>query len=122
MDKSVLCWISQKGVDEKIYGDVLRWFGHVDRLENDRITKRVYVRVRTGSRSLGRPRKRWNDTVKDWLRKRALEVRRARKMIHDRSVWRGFVRRNAWGVARVPLTLTICHTCELPELHEALEG
>ena len=33
-----------KSVDEKING-VLRWFGHVERMENDRIAKRVYVEV-----------------------------------------------------------------------------
>ena len=37
-----LCEV-MKGVDEKMDEDVLRWFGHVERMENDRITKRVYV-------------------------------------------------------------------------------
>ena len=32
-----------KGVDERIEEGVLRWFGHEERMENDRITKRVYV-------------------------------------------------------------------------------
>ena len=32
-----------KGVDEMIDEDILRWFGHVERMENDRIAKRVYV-------------------------------------------------------------------------------
>ena len=48
MDKVSNAWIRQlcgitKGVDEKIDKSVLRWFGHVERMENDRITKRVYV-------------------------------------------------------------------------------
>ena len=34
-----------KGVDEKIDVGVLQWFGHVEIMENDRITKRVYVGV-----------------------------------------------------------------------------
>ena len=34
-----------------------------------------------GSRSLGRLRKRWIDTVKDFLRTRGLDVREARKMM-----------------------------------------
>ena len=44
-------------------------------MKNDRITKRVYVRVCAGSRSVGRPQKRWNDTMKDCLKKRGLDVR-----------------------------------------------
>ena len=89
-----------KGVDEKIEGEFPRWFGHVERTENDRFAKRVYVRDCTCSLSMGRPRKIWIDTVKECLEKRGLDFRQARRMIHDRSVWRGFVRRNAWGVAR----------------------
>ena len=54
-----------KGVDEKTDEGVLRWFGHVEKMENDRIAKRVYVEECDGSPSVGRPRKGWNDTVKD---------------------------------------------------------
>ena len=39
-----------------------------------------------GSRSVGRPRKRWIDTVKDCLKKRGLGVRH---VVHNRSVWLG---------------------------------
>ena len=41
------------------------------RKENDRIAKRVYV----GVCSVGRPWKRWIDTVKDYLKKRGLDIR-----------------------------------------------
>ena len=46
MDKVPNAWIRQlcrviKGADEKIDEGVLRWFGHVERMENDRIAKRV---------------------------------------------------------------------------------
>ena len=46
------------GVDEKIDEGVLRWFGRVERMENDRIAKRVYLGGCTGSHSVGRPWKR----------------------------------------------------------------
>ena len=82
-----LCGVA-KGVDEKIDEGVLRWSGHVERMENDRIVKRVYVGECSGSRSVGMARKRWIDTVK----KRGLDVRQARIMVHDRIVWLGFVR------------------------------
>ena len=37
-----LCGVT-KGVDEKIDEGVLPWFGHVERMYNDRIAKRIYV-------------------------------------------------------------------------------
>ena len=64
-------------------------------MENDRIPKRVYVGECDGSRSVGVPQKRWIDTVKECLRKRGVGVRQARRMVQDRSMWRGFVRGNA---------------------------
>ena len=41
-----------KGVDEKIDEGDLRLFGYVERMENDRIVKRVYVGECAGSRSV----------------------------------------------------------------------
>ena len=63
-----------EGVDEKIDECVLRWFSHVERMENDWVN-RVYVGECAGRRSVGKPRKRWIDTVKDCLKKRGLDVR-----------------------------------------------
>ena len=81
---------------------------------------RVYVGEWAGSRSLGRPRKRCTDTVKDCLKKRSLDIRQARIM------WRGFVGGGGECMGRCqgsePLTLTRCHSCELPQLFDALEG
>ena len=51
-----LCRV-MKGVDERIDEGVLRWFDHVERMEEDSIAKRVYV-GECGSRSVGRTRKR----------------------------------------------------------------
>ena len=79
---------------------VRRLLGHVERMLNDTIAKRVYVGECAGSRSVGKPWKRWIDTVKECLKKRGLDVRQARKMVQDRSEWRRLVRRNAWGIAQ----------------------
>ena len=59
-----LCRV-KKGVDEKIDEVVIRWLFHVERMEKSRIAKRVYVGEYASSRSVGRPRKRWINTVKD---------------------------------------------------------
>ena len=53
----MLCGV-RKGLDEGIDEGVLRWFGHVERMERDRIAKRVYVGECAGSRSVSRLRKR----------------------------------------------------------------
>ena len=52
-----LCGV-KKGLDERIDECILRWFGNVERMENDRIAKRVYVGQCASSRSVGRTRKR----------------------------------------------------------------
>ena len=75
-----LCGVT-KGVDER----------NVERMENDSIAKRVYVGECAGIRSVCRPWKRWVDTVKGYLKKTGSDVRHARRMVHDRSVWRVFV-------------------------------
>ena len=54
----------KKGQDERIDEGVLKWFGCVQRMESDRIAKCLYIGVCAGSCSVGRPRKRWIDTVK----------------------------------------------------------
>ena len=48
---------------------------------------------------MGRLRKRWIDTMMDCLKKRDLDIRQARRVGHDKSVWKGFMRGNALGVA-----------------------
>ena len=58
-----LCGVT-KGVDERIDEVMLWWFGHIERMENDSIAKRVYVGECAGSRSVGKPWKRWIDIVK----------------------------------------------------------
>ena len=55
----------RKGLNERIDEGVLRWFGHVKGMERDRVPKRVYVGECPDSHSVGMPRKRWIDTVKE---------------------------------------------------------
>ena len=51
-------------------------------MENDRIPKKVYVEECAGSHSVGRPQRRWIDTMKNCLRKRGLDVRQARRGVN----------------------------------------
>ena len=57
-----LCGV-KKGLKERIDEGVLRCYGRVERMESNRITKRLYVEEWAGSRSVCRPRRRWIDTL-----------------------------------------------------------
>ena len=48
-----LCGV-MKGVDKRIGEGVFRWFSHVERMENDRIPKGVYVGECPDIQSVGR--------------------------------------------------------------------
>jgi hypothetical protein len=42
----------------------MRWAGHVARMGEDRVVHRVLVGKSEGKRTLGRPRRRWEDNIK----------------------------------------------------------
>ena len=49
---------------------------------------------------MGRPQKRWIDTVKECLNKKGLDISQGRRILQDRRESRGFVRESAWDVAQ----------------------
>ena len=46
----------------------LRWAGHVARMEESRSTFKILTGKPTGKRSLGRPRRRWDDNIRMGLK------------------------------------------------------
>ena len=65
MDRVLNAWIREfcrvvKGVDERIEEDVRRLFSHMERMENDRIAKRLYVGECAGSCTVGQV---WKEKV-----------------------------------------------------------
>ena len=53
---------------------VLRWFGHVERMDEHRIARRVLMEEVSGGRVRGRPRLGWMDSVKVALGNRGMTV------------------------------------------------
>ena len=92
-----------KGVNEKIDEGILRWFGRIERMEKERIAKRVYVGVCAGSRSVGRPRKRCIDIVKECLKRFGCQA--------SKECMAGVCEGGCMGRSQgdEPLTLTRCH-------------
>ena len=70
---------------------VLRWFGHVERMDEYRMAKRVLMAEESGGRVRGRPRLGWMDGVKVALGNRLMTVEAARQCAKDRKEWRALV-------------------------------
>ena len=71
--------------------NVLRWFGHVERMEDGRLLKKVVNARVEGRGARGRPRFGWMDGVKKALGER-MGVREARERARNRGEWRRMVR------------------------------
>ena len=68
----------------------LRWFGHGQRMEENRIPKRVlYMNLET-TRPRGRPRNRWLDEVRD--DGRMIGGEEWQEKVYDRVEWKRLLR------------------------------
>lgn len=67
----------------------LRWLGHVQRMGEERVPKKVLYSTPEGSRSVGHPRLRWMEDVEADLRK--MGIRNWRSLAVSRENWRTLV-------------------------------
>ena len=70
---------------------VLRWFGHMERIIEYRMERRLLMAEVSGGRVRGRPRLGWMDGVKVALGNRGMTVEAARHCAKDRKEWRALV-------------------------------
>ena len=70
---------------------VLRWFGHVERIDDYRMARRVLMAEVSGGWVRGRPRFGWMDGVKVALGSRGMTAEDARQCAKDRKLWRALV-------------------------------
>ncbi len=85
---------------EWVKRNTLRWFGHVERMENEEFLKKVYLSNIEGSSRRGRPHERLEDRVKKYLSERRVRgngLEQARKECMDRERWRSFCRGHPFG-------------------------
>ena len=70
---------------------VLRWLGHVERMDDYCMARRVLMAEVSGGRVGGTPRLGWMDGVKVALGNRGMQVEPARQCAKDRKDWRALV-------------------------------
>ena len=84
------------GVVELVKRNTLRWFGHIERMDESVMTKRLYKSSIEGVGVRGRPPVKWQDRVQEYVRERGVNgmrgLEQARKECKDRNRWRLFCR------------------------------
>ena len=67
--------------------NVLRWFGHVERMDNERLMKKVMNAKVDGRNARGRSRFGWMDGVMRALNDRRMDMREASERARNRNEW-----------------------------------
>ena len=75
-------------IREKLRGERLRWFGHVKRREESYIGRRMMKIEIPGKRTRGKPRRRWNDNIKEDMKKAGV----SEEEVENRVRWRMVLR------------------------------
>ena len=73
-----------------IKGQRISWLAHLERMEEDRMPKKIFTQELEGTRRRGRLTKRWKEEVERDLQ--VLGVRRWRELVADRKKWKNIVR------------------------------
>ncbi len=73
---------------EWVKRSTLRWFGNIERMENEEFVKRVYLSSGEGRNRRGRPLGRWEDRVKEYVSVRGNGWKWTRRECTDRERWR----------------------------------
>ena len=68
----------------------ISWLGHLERIEEDRMPKKIFTQKLEGTRRRGRPKKRWKEEVEKDLQ--MLGVRRWRELVADGKKWKDIFR------------------------------
>jgi hypothetical protein len=79
-----------KSIVKWIQGQRIRWLGHLERLEEDRMLKTIFTQEMEVTKRRGWARKGWREEVERDLQ--VLAVRRWRELVTDRTKWRDIVR------------------------------
>jgi len=66
----------------------ISWLGHLERMEEERMPKNIFIQELEGTRRKGRPKKRWKEEVERDLQ--VVRVRKWRKLVMDKKNGRVF--------------------------------
>lgn len=79
--------LGAQAVLEQIGKQQLKWFGHLVRMNKERPVKNIWEARSMKKRNRGRPRKTWNDAVRETLERRGLSWKRASQLARNKKEW-----------------------------------
>ena len=77
--------VKTDSLEHKIENNQLRWFGHLNRMHDDRIAKQVFDCKQQGKLPRGRPRKMWSDVIMESLNGRECTYREAKRNVYGQK-------------------------------------
>ena len=83
---------ANKNIINYIKAQRLAWFGHAHRTPVNSIVKEVYEWSPALTRSLGRPKNRWEDDVKSNITR--MKITKWKECIRDRTEWKTLVEKD----------------------------
>jgi hypothetical protein len=78
--------IRHKNIINYIKVQRLSWFGHLQRMAEERMVKKVYKWQPMLRRPLGRPKNRWEDDIRNDIKK--LKIKNWTNCVQDRNNWK----------------------------------
>ena len=90
--ENIVKWIKEQRIS---------WVGHLERMEDDRMPKKIFTQELEGSRRRGRPGKRWKEEVERDVQ--VVGVRSWRELVADRKKWKDIFRQAKAQCAVVPM-------------------
>jgi hypothetical protein len=81
--------IRHKNIINYIKAQRLSWFGHLHRMPEERMVKKLYKWKPMFRRQLGRPKNRWEDDIRNDMKK--LKIKNWTNCVQDRNNWKLYV-------------------------------
>ena len=83
--------LKQPELFQNIEKKQLQWYGHVTRMEENRIPKRVHEARPIGNRPQGRPQHTWIQNIEQYCNKRSKTITVDNKIAKDRKQYKAFI-------------------------------
>ena len=83
--------LNQEPAIKRIETNALRWFGHINRMDESRKPKQIWEARVEGSRGRGRPRIDWDGYMEKIANKKGKTTREAKQLTKDRSKYRKWI-------------------------------